>query len=243
MSLSKCRHLYAVCHCAFSSVMLVSVDVSDSVRVCLNIPLLSGFVECVRPQWHVSMCRRVCVCVCVYPGKVTLLLCLLPVSLETDCKKVSLWQGETPKTNTLQHTHAHIHTFIFLSATHSEQHITTRVMCSYLKSTCSHICVNKGEEGTIGDNHHLDNTLWACVVACMCVWVLIERSSKSSLSLHVIQRAIDPHKPSTHHTRNTCTHTYKHIIIEVLLHCCMGVVSFPLQNNITRAVSYFVKAI
>lgn len=38
----------------------------------------------------VMVCEFKCVCVCVYPGKVKSLLCLLPVSLETDCKKASL---------------------------------------------------------------------------------------------------------------------------------------------------------
>lgn len=87
MSLSKCRHLYGVRHYVFSSVMLVSVDVSASVHVCLQIPLCLDL-------WNV--CRAIVACVdvqlsvCVYPGKVTSLLCLLPVSLETDCTKVSL---------------------------------------------------------------------------------------------------------------------------------------------------------
>lgn len=40
----------------------------------------------------VNVQSSVCPCLCVYPGKVTSLLCLLPVSLETDCQKVSVFQ-------------------------------------------------------------------------------------------------------------------------------------------------------
>lgn len=89
MSLSKCRHLYEVCDYVFSSVMLVSVDVSASVRMCLHIPLCLDLWDVCRA---VMACVNVqpSVCLCVYPGKVTSLLCLLPVSLETDCMRVSL---------------------------------------------------------------------------------------------------------------------------------------------------------
>lgn len=49
----------------------------------------------------VNVQSTVCLYLCVYPGEVTSLIRLLPVSLETDCKKVSLWQEE--------YMHIHMH--------------------------------------------------------------------------------------------------------------------------------------
>lgn len=118
-------------------------------------------------------------------------LCLLPVSLETDCNKPRLWQGGTPKANSFQHTHLQTHTHVHppskaLSA-HVRRNLTLCEKCVGQQRVFSLTCVCQWGEGEhfCGKTHNYPVLwMWSFTSTYFCQWIELKKLKKRSLSRH-----------------------------------------------------------